>query len=462
MTSVTLNICDKTPVAPNINKNNLSKLDTELLGHDEIEWCSGFSEVELRNNGFVWACCDAYNDHHNLHLRPDDVWLTILSQFGIYVTNKAEELRSKFVNFQDTKEIKVIVGEAGLGDIAQMFADGIGANLVSNMKDLVTPAFTTTTSDDKLVANLMLMCTMKKYFTYFCFVKCGLPSVTLYGTPADWERLIILTKRLLEFDNEEKLIAQWLNFLAPVLDNFLRTAQGDTSDELKSWWNRICHIKSGGSGPSYLAGWITSFCFFDYRDGKFIVNSQTKNSRVDSEWPIVDTNYVPSSYLDAPITFDIMGNVFKAKIIAGIMGSKVHSTDTDGICPSPGWLIAKATEGFSESITIPHHGHTLSIHRYTRTTYRCNVCRKSMGSIGYRCENCDFDCCDSCSKIAYDVSAPVDLPTHPHSLTWNTTSTVRHKCDVCKDTVMASSGAYRCVECNFDYCYTCNTNNRAQ
>jgi hypothetical protein len=404
MSSTTLIVCDKTPVVPNINKNNVSKLESELLGHDEIKWSSGFSEVELRNNGFVWACCDAYNDHHNLHLRPDDVWLAILSQFGVYVTSKAEELRSKFVNFQDTKEIKVIVNEVDLENIAQVFADSIGANLVSDVQHLVTPAFTTTTSDDKLVANLMFMCSMKKYFTYFCCVKCGLPSVTLYGSLFDWERLITLTKRLLKFDNEEKLIGQWLNFLVPVLENFLLTAQGETSDELKSWWNRICHVKSGGSGPSYLAGWITSFCFFDYRDGKLIVNSHTKNARVHSEWPIIDTDYVPSSYLDAPITFDIMGDVFKAKIIAGIMGSKAHSTDTYGICPSPGWLIAKTNKGFSESLTIPHHGHDLYIHRYRRPKYQCNICRKTMPSIGYRCEGCDFDCCDSCVKVTFDTN----------------------------------------------------------
>ena len=336
MASTKLEICDNTPVAPRIKKNNLSKLDGELVGHD-IKWSSEFGEVEIRNNGFVWACCDAYNNHHNLHLRPDDIWLAILSQFGIYVSNKAEELRSKLVESQDSTEIKVIVNDANVDNIAQLFADKIGANLLSDVKELVTPSFTTTTSDDKLVANLMLMCTMKKYFTYYCCMKCGLPSVTLYGTPSDWERLILITNKLLEFDNEEKLLEKWFGFLIPVLENFLRTAQGETSDELKSWWNRICHVKSGGSGPSYLGGWITAFCFFDYRDSEFIVNSQKKNS----EWPLVDTSNVPSSYLETPVTFNVLGDIFKAKIIAGIMGSKIHSQDNEGICPSPGWLIAR-------------------------------------------------------------------------------------------------------------------------
>lgn len=33
-------------------------------------------------NGFVNTVVDAYNRHHHLVLRPDDVWMAILSQFN--------------------------------------------------------------------------------------------------------------------------------------------------------------------------------------------------------------------------------------------------------------------------------------------------------------------------------------------------------------------------------------------
>ncbi|KAG8797798.1 hypothetical protein FRB91_008370, partial [Serendipita sp. 411] len=50
-----------------------------------------------RRNGFVDAVVEAYNNHHHLIIRPDDVWCAILSQFNLYVNANAEELRSKFV-----------------------------------------------------------------------------------------------------------------------------------------------------------------------------------------------------------------------------------------------------------------------------------------------------------------------------------------------------------------------------
>ncbi len=40
-------------------------------------------------NGFVYACLEAYNMHHRLVLRPDDVWLAILMQQSIYVNTHA-------------------------------------------------------------------------------------------------------------------------------------------------------------------------------------------------------------------------------------------------------------------------------------------------------------------------------------------------------------------------------------
>jgi hypothetical protein len=49
--------------------------------------------------GLVGAVFAAYNEHHNLILRPDDFWQAILTQFGFYVTGNAEQLRDRFVDF---------------------------------------------------------------------------------------------------------------------------------------------------------------------------------------------------------------------------------------------------------------------------------------------------------------------------------------------------------------------------
>jgi hypothetical protein len=51
-------------------------------------------------HGFVKAAIKSYSHHHHLHIRPDDVWLAILTQFSAYVNAHAEDLRDKFVQHE--------------------------------------------------------------------------------------------------------------------------------------------------------------------------------------------------------------------------------------------------------------------------------------------------------------------------------------------------------------------------
>lgn len=53
--------------------------------------------VQVSDNGFVRAAIDAHNRHMNLIIRPDDVWLAILTQFNTYVNARPEDLRHHFV-----------------------------------------------------------------------------------------------------------------------------------------------------------------------------------------------------------------------------------------------------------------------------------------------------------------------------------------------------------------------------
>jgi hypothetical protein len=65
---------------------------------DEILQSSFQSEDDIKHfrpnrNGFVNAVVDAYNRDHALTIRPDDVWLSILTQFSYYVNGNAEQMR---------------------------------------------------------------------------------------------------------------------------------------------------------------------------------------------------------------------------------------------------------------------------------------------------------------------------------------------------------------------------------
>lgn len=64
---------------------------------------SGDDRIFARDNGLVHALEAAYSRHYHLVLRPDDVWITLLTQFSIYVNKNAENMRGTFVSHEGQK-----------------------------------------------------------------------------------------------------------------------------------------------------------------------------------------------------------------------------------------------------------------------------------------------------------------------------------------------------------------------
>lgn len=61
-------------------------------------------ELHVRTGGLVHAIEAAYSFHRHLVLRPDDIWMAILTQFSMYVDKNAEQLRDHFVSHEGKKE----------------------------------------------------------------------------------------------------------------------------------------------------------------------------------------------------------------------------------------------------------------------------------------------------------------------------------------------------------------------
>ncbi|KAJ7447961.1 hypothetical protein FB451DRAFT_1289441, partial [Mycena latifolia] len=62
-------------------------------------------KIEPNKNGFVNTVMSAWGQHCGIVIRPDDVWLAIISQFSFYVNGNAELLRANFVAHEGKKEL---------------------------------------------------------------------------------------------------------------------------------------------------------------------------------------------------------------------------------------------------------------------------------------------------------------------------------------------------------------------
>ncbi|KAJ7821597.1 hypothetical protein B0H14DRAFT_3146644 [Mycena olivaceomarginata] len=63
--------------------------------------------LQPKRNDFIGTVISAYNGHHALIIRPDDVWIAILCQFNFFVNANAELLRANFVAHEGKKELEI-------------------------------------------------------------------------------------------------------------------------------------------------------------------------------------------------------------------------------------------------------------------------------------------------------------------------------------------------------------------
>lgn len=305
------------------------------------------------------------------------------------MTAHAEELRSKFVAHDGQEALRIDMPDlSNFGLFAQMMGGLLEKKVVDpELRRWILPAFSTTTRDDSVVASILMMGTLQKYFTYTCGTVCGLPSVTLLGTEGDWENILLRLEKLKNYGQEPTI---WYNLLKPVLKRFLKTVQDPDSEEVLDFWQKIVHEYNMGSGPSYLSGWITAFCFWDTdgrllyrdegpptklneeRDGNFRWNDKTSFREAfpgekdrQKDWNGLSTPYltldgafyhrveletVPPGYGSVPVQVDDDGLVYDTTMIAGSVGIKGTSsgrplqdgqTGLDTMQPVTGWWIFK-------------------------------------------------------------------------------------------------------------------------
>jgi hypothetical protein len=122
------------------------------------------------SNAFVIGIIHAFQQDLHLILRPEDMWLAILTQFIFYINGKSEDLRRLFVSHEGKKEPSITTSSAPLSEdrinnsVLKMACFMEEQILVKGLREWVMPDLTTTTGRDRAVASIVMMGTMQRYF----------------------------------------------------------------------------------------------------------------------------------------------------------------------------------------------------------------------------------------------------------------------------------------------------------
>ena len=219
-------------------------------------------------NSFFCGMYQAYADHRPFVLSPDMIWLLINQGFAQHVNANHESLRKYFVNFSG-KESLIVQSHKKLKDpsllweeIFPQFTEQIRKEVGGHLVETLTCNFSTTTSLEKTVSEITIMETVKSYFEFITImIVCGIPEITLEGTPQDWEKVLNKARGLKEYKLE-----WWISQLEPLLEEFVKASKGTINQEF--WRNMFkCHSPKSCGAPETFDGWIIKFFPYD-NEGK--------------------------------------------------------------------------------------------------------------------------------------------------------------------------------------------------
>ena len=285
-------------------------------------------------NALVKAVHTAFDRHYPLVLSPDMIWLCIMQGLSIHVNENAEKLRSKFISHEGKEEIVVRRDDFVKGqqnpwhEVFSSFSAQIRGHIGAETHDLILPQFSTTDPVSKAVSEIVLMEAMKSYFAYRLVTRCGIPEITLEGSPEDWRMIREKAEQLAQFDLE-----WWIPSLLPILDQFVAASSGDVDQR---FWSDIYKLNDDSGGP-YSSGWILKL--FPY-----LTRGRNPWIEMEAEGPFsgATTDSFPSGLSRAPFVWEYFESEYQMQFVGGFMAVK-QDPKTFALRPELGWAVVEAS-----------------------------------------------------------------------------------------------------------------------
>jgi hypothetical protein len=207
----------------------------------DVESCSDYHGAVVKGVHYqplLAAVYTAFNNHYPLVLSPDSMWITIAQGVAHHMAIHGEALRSRFVSHRGKHRLVVEVSDWVDGSPENPWPDAF-ASWSTQIRDRVGPEihdqlmcdFTTTGSLERTVSQIVMMDIYERYFAYELYGICGIPAITLEGSPADWQRLADKAVGLARFD-----LDWWWPHLLPICEQFVRDIRRDVE---RTVWQRI-------------------------------------------------------------------------------------------------------------------------------------------------------------------------------------------------------------------------------
>ena len=333
-------------------------LPKDVLGHSldpkqELAYMS--SNVPLLNGFYI-----AHTNHYPIRIKPDDIWLLIVQAFSNHVNSNSERLRHHFVDFDGKKQLTVEYPLSSIEQVDRKILEDFSVQINKQMKeylgeklvDILTPNFSTTTYDSKIVGQISIMGAFKKYFDYTMMLcGCGSPYIILEGTAQDYKEIISKAKELMKYEFD-----WYIKKIIPHIEKMVEAKEGKIDvDYFKNMIQKKEVIEKvyGASGMyegekkfDYISGWFLNF--FAY------LNTKDYNGKIETfqrdSMKVKDFKKFANQMLIVP--FKIKDLVHKKEYLmkykVGFVGCEQN--EKHEVSPVQGWFVSPSTKDERDSV----------------------------------------------------------------------------------------------------------------
>ena len=307
-------------------------------------------------NGFYTA----HTNHYPIRIKPDDIWLLIVQAFSNHVNANSERLRHYFVNFDGKKQLKVEYNLSSIEQVNRKILEDFSEQINKQMKeylgeklvDILTPNFSTSTYDSKIVGKISIMGAFKKYFDYkMMLMGCGIPYIILEGTAQDYKEIISKAKELSKYEFD-----WYINKIIPHIEKMVEAKEGKIDvDYFKNMIQKkeVTEQEYGPSGMfpedvkyDYICGWFLNFfAYLNIKD----YHGNVKTFKEDS-MKVKDFKKLANQMLIVPFKIEdlVHKKEYDMKYKVGFVGC--DQNEKYEVSPVQGWFVSPSTKDERESI----------------------------------------------------------------------------------------------------------------
>lgn len=212
----------------------------------------------VKTAGYINYLHTCWSKHLSATLNPTDLWYIILCELSSEIAKSPNTFAELFTTTPEEKQLVLTLTNDVTSINPESIITALKHKVPSNINTFI-PKFSTNTHMSSFAMNVAFCDIVSPYYNYATFL-CGIPSITINGSPSDWNLMTSNLQSLSDmFSPMSNKLSKYLIKCKETVNSIVSHSISTTPESIK-FFNSIVKLQRCGSGSDKeLSGWITNF-----------------------------------------------------------------------------------------------------------------------------------------------------------------------------------------------------------